>query len=209
MNLASKSRLLAYTAATKQQLRQMVLAFQPFIGTDVIYLVKGGSWLSLGEVATSVSSLLWAIAFASFVPIEVYGTYKYLMAVLAVFSLFTLTGMNKAVTQAAARGYEGSLLPALGTKIRWGLLGLAASLLMSGYYFAVKNPTLGLAFLMTATFLPFMGSIKIYNSLLQGRKDFKRSSQYGIFCQFITTALLVSTLFLTESRRLCSSQRYS
>ena len=142
MNLASKSRLFAYTAATKQQLRQMVLAFQPFIGTDVIYLVKGGSWLSLGEVATSGSSLLWAIAFASFVPIEVYGTYKYLMAVLAVFSLFTLTGMNKAVTQAAARGYEGSLLPALGTKIRWGLLGLAASLLMSGYYFAVNNPAL-------------------------------------------------------------------
>jgi O-antigen/teichoic acid export membrane protein len=165
----------------------------------MVYLARGGFWLNLGQTISSLSSLLLAIAFANLLPKEIYGNYKYVLSATGILAIPTLSGMGTAVTQAVARGYEGSLIPALKTKILWGLLGGLASLILAGYYFYQGNTTLTISFLISAVFLPFMDSFGIYDSLLLGRKLFDISTKYFIISQIIAITSLIAVLFFTKN----------
>lgn len=172
---------------------------EKYTKTDMVYLASGGFWLTLGQIVSAGSAFLLSIAFANLLPKETYGVYKYVLSVAGILAIPTLGGMNTAVTQAVARGFEGSLMPALKAKIRWGLLGALASLILAGYYFYQDNTTFTISFLISAVFLPFMDSFGIYDSLLQGRKLFGVSTKYGIISQIITIACLITTLFFTKN----------
>lgn len=172
---------------------------EKYFKTDMVYLAKGGSWLTLGQIVSSASSFLLAIAFANLLPKETYGIYKYILSLAGILAIPTLSGMGTALIQAVARGYEGSFIPVLKTKIRWGLLGGLASLILAGYYFYNGNTTLTISFLVSAAFLPFMDSFGIYNTLLQGRKLFDVSTKYGIIVQIIAIATLITTILFTKN----------
>lgn len=167
--------------------------------TDMIYLAKGGFWLTLGQGVSSVSSFLLAIAFANLLPKETYGTYKYIMSIVSLLAIPTLAGMNTAIIQAVARGYEGSVMPAFKTKVKWGLLGGLASLILTGYYYFQGNNVLAIAFLITAVFVPFMDSLLIYDSYLNGKKNFKALSNYTIITRIVSMIAMVGTIFLTKN----------
>lgn len=167
--------------------------------TDMVYLTKGGSWLTFGQVVSSAASFLLAIAFANLLPRETYGTYKYILSIVALLSIPTLKNMGTAITQAAAQGYEGSFIPALKTKIKWGLLGGLASILLAGYYYFQGNTTLTLCFLIATVFLPLMDSLNLYGSLLNGRKLFDINTKFAIITQIIAVAIMVLVLFLTNN----------
>ena len=167
--------------------------------TDMIYLAKGGFWLTLGQGVSSVSSFLLAIAFANLLPKETYGTYKYIMSIVSLLAIPTLAGMNTAIIQAVARGYEGSVMPAFKTKVKWGLLGGLASLILTGYYYFQGNNTLAISFLITAVFVPFMDSLLIYDSYLNGKKNFKALSNYTIITRIVSMIVMVGAIFLTKN----------
>jgi O-antigen/teichoic acid export membrane protein len=172
---------------------------EKYIKTDMVYLVKGGSWLTAGDVFSSATIFLLAIAFANLLPKETYGTYKYILSLAGLFSLATLQGITVAVTQAVARGYEGVLVPTIKTRIRWGFLAALASIGAAGYYYLNHDNTLVLSFLLIAAFLPFMDSFMTYDSFLQGKKLFKTSSIYGTASQIIAAILMILTMFLTKN----------
>jgi O-antigen/teichoic acid export membrane protein len=172
---------------------------EKYFKTDMVYLARGGFWLTLGQTISSLSSFLLVVAFANLLPKETYGTYKYVLSIAGILAISTLSGMSTAIIQAVARGYEGSLVPALKTKIRWGLLGGLAGLILAGYYFYQGNITLTVSFLISAVFLPFMDSFGIYDAFLQGRKLFDISAKYGIISQIIAVIILITTLFFTKN----------
>jgi O-antigen/teichoic acid export membrane protein len=172
---------------------------EQYTKTDMVYLAKGGFWLTLGQIVSSLSAFLLSLAFANLLPKETYGNYKYILSIVGILTIPTLSGMGTAITQAVARGYEGSLIPALKTKIRWGLLGGLASLILAGYYFYQDNTTLTISFLISAVFLPFMDSFGIYDALLQGKKLFDISTKYFIISQIIAIASLITVLFFTQN----------
>ncbi|MBU1246924.1 oligosaccharide flippase family protein [Patescibacteria group bacterium] len=167
--------------------------------TDMVYLAKGGFWLTLGQIISSASTFLLAIAFANLLPKETYGSYKYILSIASILAIPTLSGMNTAITQAVSRGYEGSLIPALKTKIRWGLFGALASLMLAGYYYFNNNTTLTISFLIISVFLPFMDSFSVYGSLLVGKKQFKISTKYQIISQITAITILIITLCFTQN----------
>src|SRR3989344_764495 len=138
--------------------------------TDMIYLAKGHFWLIVGQILSSISAFLLSIAFANLLPKEIYGSYKYVLSIAGVLSVFTLTGMSAAISQAAARGYEGGLIKALKTKIKFGLLGSVGSLGVSLYYYLNAKTELAVAFLIVAAFIPLMDSFALYSAYLHGKK---------------------------------------
>jgi O-antigen/teichoic acid export membrane protein len=183
----------------KSSIYSLLRKIEKYAQTDMVYLAKGSFWLTLRQVITSSSSFLLAIAFANLLPKETYGIYKYVLSVASILAIPTLSEMGTAITQAVARGYEGSLVPALKTKIQWGLLGGLASLILSGYYYLQGNTNLTISFLISAIFLPFMDSFGIYYSLLQGRKIFDVFTRYLIINHIIVNFALVIILFLTKN----------
>lgn len=183
----------------KQKIYNLLHWSEKYAKTDMVYLAKGGSWLTLGQIVSSASAFLLSIAFANLIPKETYGTYKYILSIVGILSIPTLSGMGTAITQAIARGYEGSFIPALKIRIRWGLLGGLASLFLAGYYYFLNNPTLCISFLIAAVFLPIMDPLGSYDALLQGKKLFKVSTKYFIISQIVAIASLIITLVLTKN----------
>jgi O-antigen/teichoic acid export membrane protein len=167
--------------------------------TDMIYLTKGGFWLTLAQVISSASGLILAIAFANLLPKETYGTYKYVLSIIAILGVTTLSDMNTALTQAVARGYAGNYKHVLRICMRWGMIGGAGALGVSIYYFINGNTTLGIAFLVAGIFLPLMDPFAMYNSYLQGKKNFKLSSTLNIISRLVTTGLLIATIALSKN----------
>ncbi|MEK9170910.1 MAG: hypothetical protein AAB789_01165, partial [Patescibacteria group bacterium] len=70
-----------------------------FLGIDLAYVLKGGSFLTLGNFAAVFSNFILAFFFARLLPKEVYGTYGYILAWISVIGVFALPGMDKAVIQ--------------------------------------------------------------------------------------------------------------
>lgn len=167
--------------------------------TDLGYVARGGFWLTLGQIATSLSAFLLSIAFANLLPKETYGLYRYVLSVASILAIPTLAGLNTALVQAVARGYEGSFVPALKTKLRWGVLGALASIAVGGWYWLAGNPTLTFAFLIAAPFIPLMESLVLYDSFLAGKQAFRRASTWRVLAHVGAVGTLVVTLFLTKN----------
>lgn len=183
----------------RQKIYNLLRWSEKHFKTDMVYLAKGGFWLTLRHIISFFSSFLLTIAFANLLPKETFGVYKYVLSVCGILTIPTLGGINTAVIQAVARGYEGSLILALKTKIRWGMLGSLASLILAGYYYFQGNTTLAISFLIVAVFLPIMDSFAIYDSLLQGRKLFRISTRYGIISQIISVISLIGAIFFIKN----------
>lgn len=190
MNLINKIKKIIYKLLKKSE---------KWTKTDMIYLARGGFWLTLGQGFSSLSSFLLAIAFANLLPKEVYGNYKYILSIAGILAIPTLSGINTSIVQAVSRGYEGSVIPALKTKIKWGLLGAIASLALALYYFLNDNTTLTISFLIIAIFIPFMDSLAIYSSYLNGKKDFKSLSKYNILTTIISVLIMLAVIFFSKN----------
>jgi len=172
---------------------------EKYTKTDMVYLTKGSFWLSVGNIASMASAFLLSIAFANLLPPETYGTYKYILSIVGIISIPTLYGMTTAITQAVARGNEGTLMPATNTRIRWGLLSGLASLVAAGYYYYGHNYTLTICFLITACFLPFMDTLNTYFSFLAGKKLFRDQTALKIISQILIVATTILNLYLTKN----------
>ena len=183
----------------KQKIYNLLRWSEKYTQTDMVYLAKGGFWLTLGQIISTISGLLLAIAFANLLPKETYGVYKYVLSLASILAIPTLSGMNTAITRSVAQGYEGSFIPALKARLHWGILSSLASITLAGYYFFQGNTTLTICFLIATVFLPLMDSFTIYESFWGGKKRFDIQSKYKIITQILAVSALITTLFLTKN----------
>lgn len=183
----------------KMFLHSILKKIENWTHTDIKYLIKGGTWLSVNQIVSFLSSFLLAIAFANLLPKEVYGTYRYILSIFSLLSIPTLAGINTALVRSVAQGYDSSILPALKTKIKWGLLGGLSSLILAGYYYYNHNLTLTVCFAIAGIFIPFMDSFLVFDSFLLGKKLFNKYSQYNTVITFFSAVVMVSTVFFTKN----------
>ncbi len=181
-----------------QKIKEFLIWSQKYTRTDMLYLTRGGFWLSMGQAISAALGLVVAIAFANLVPKETYGLYRYALSVASILSIATLPQMGLSVTQAVARGHEAPLRQALRSKLRWGSLGTLASALVAVYYFLNGNRILADVFLVIAVFLPFFSAFYIYDSFLAGRKLFDVSAKYNLVYQSISVGAVVLTIVFTK-----------
>lgn len=165
----------------------------------MVYLTKGGFWMAIGQIITFASIILLSIAFANLVPPDVYGTYKYLLSLAALFSIFTLPGMATAVSRAVARGDENSIHGATQMRIKWSLFGSAVALSCSVYYLLNDNITLSLSLGIIGAALPFFDTFTLYNEYLTGKKDFKTQTLFHSINQTVSISSLLLTLLITDN----------
>ncbi|MCK9282342.1 MAG: oligosaccharide flippase family protein [Melioribacteraceae bacterium] len=169
-----------------------------FFKTDLSYLVKNGGWLVISQIISFITTLLLASAFANLISQENYGTYKYFLTLISLFSIFTLSGMNTAISRSVGNGVESSVYLGLKTKMKWGMLGSIASLATAIYYLVQGNTEFALTLLIISLLMPFRDSLAVYQVYLSGKKLFRIVATNGIQINLITTLVLLITLFYTN-----------
>src|SRR3989344_7199459 len=112
----------------RQKVHSTLRKSEGFFKTDMVYLTKGGTWMTAGSMVISFLSFLLAISFAHFVSKETYGQYKFVLAIAGILGTLTLTGLGSAVMRSVSRGFEGTLQYAFWTNIRWSILGFLGAL---------------------------------------------------------------------------------
>lgn len=183
----------------REKIKNWLSRASDFLGTNIAYILKGGSALTLNNFFSIAANLALAFFFARLLPKEVYGTYSYILAWISVFGIFALPGMDTAVMQSVARGFENSLVLGLKQKIRYGIWGTLAALIIGGYYFYNGNQILATVFFISAIFVPLLTSFQIYNAYLVGKKEFKTLAFYGITGQIFIALVLITAIYLTHN----------
>ncbi len=69
---------------------QFLRRTQKYTGTDNVYLVKSGAWLTLPSMVMTIIALVMGMAWARFVPKEVYGQYNYILSLAGLLAIFSL-----------------------------------------------------------------------------------------------------------------------
>ena len=165
--------------------------------TDMIYLTRGGFWSVLGQGCAAFISFGLAIVMAHFVPKDIYGDYKYILATIAIISTFSLSGINTAVFQSIASGYRDALQEGFWENIRWSFIIFLGAFAIGAYYLFRGNEVFGIGILIGGCFTPFFSSFNLYVSLFSAKKDFKRLAWYGdIVTNFIPAIALVIVAYL-------------
>jgi O-antigen/teichoic acid export membrane protein len=186
-----------------QKIKSLITGFlvksQKLTGTDNVYIAKHGSYLATGNIISMIAAFFLSIAFARLLPKETYGQYRYILSIVAILAIFSLEGINKAVIQGVAKGFEGVFLTGFKTKIKWSLLGSLASIGAALFFWIQGNIEFTISFLIVAVFLPLFKSGEIYQSYLDGKKLFGRRISYATLIQVLATISIIVTLFLTKN----------
>jgi len=181
--------------AIKQKIFFVINKLQKYFKIDLFYLIKGEFYLMLGKIINMSTAFVLALAWANWVTPDIYGSYQYILSLVAIISLFSMPGLGVAVIQATARKLEGSFLQGFTVRLKWGLLSGLASLIISGYYWTQNNILFSLCFLVIALFLPLFNASLIYYHFLGGKKLFNIQAKYDCLTQVIASFIIISTLF--------------
>lgn len=161
--------------------------------TDVMYLAKGGFWLTLSQGITTVTGFGLSIAFAHFLTPEVYGEYRYLLSWFGILAIPVLPGIDSALLRSVAAGQDGAVRVGLKEKFKWSTLSSLASLGSAGYFAITGQSVFAICFVIAAILIPLMESFSVYDAVLQGKSHFK----YSAFAASISNALIAVCLFIT------------
>lgn len=188
--------------ALHQKIHSLLRWSERYTKTDMVYLTKGGFWLVLGQVTASLAALLLSIGFANLLSADIYGSYRYVLSIAGILALFTLGGMNTAISRAAAMNHDTSLASGVRAKMLVGILGLFIGCGIGAYYFSKGNSEFGLSFLIVGFFVPLFSSFYAYESFLQGKKLYRTNAKYFSITHVVSAAVMFCVLLLTNDLRL-------
>lgn len=184
---------------TLEKLSGRVREVSHFLKTDIAYIFKGGSFLTLGNFISLAVNFALAFFFARLLPKEIYGMYSYILAWISFLGIFALPGMDTAVIQSVSRGFDSSISLGLKKKLKYGIWGAFSALFIGAYYFYNGNSILAMAFFSGAVFIPIINGFQIYNAYLLGKKEFRTSAFYAITGQAFIALVMIIALYLTQN----------
>lgn len=182
----------------KEKVRSWLIGSQRHTQTDMLYLARGGFWISSATIASSATSFFLALAFANLMAPEAYGSYKYLLSLAGLLGALTLSGLGEAISQAAAQGHDGALENGFRRSRRWNALATVAGLAIAGHYFIQGNRTFGAAMIAIALSMPLTRSADLYAAFLKGKAAFAEAARWAIFRTVAPAAATFAALLLNK-----------
>ncbi len=181
----------------KSRLHRFLRWSEKYTKMDMVYLARGSFWSIAGQVSASLIALTLSIAMARYVPKDIYGQYKYVLAIVSTLSAFSLSGIGTAVLQSAARDFDGALADGFKANMRWSFAIFIGTFALGGYYLIAGNFILGLGILIGGTVTPFLASYNLYSPFLSGKKEFALQAWYADFVTNIVPAVaLIATAII-------------
>jgi len=164
-------------------------------GFDFTYFLKNGFWMTFRQIIGMGTGSLLSVAFARLLSKDTFGQYQFIISIMSMISIISITGLNTSIIQSVARGYDGSYIKAVKIRFLWSLIGIPTLLIVGGYYYISESQTLGLALLTSGIFFPFFYALNTWDSFLQGKERFDLSAKYTSIQSIINTLFTISIVF--------------
>lgn len=183
----------------KERLTSFLHWGERYAKTDLVYLTKNASWLTISQISISAFALLTSVAFAHFIPKDIYGSYRYLLSLFWTLATFSLTGIPAALARAIAKGEDDAYKESLRLSLIWSWPMILISLGLAVYYFAQGNLLLFSGALIIAAVGPLMQPTYLFGSLLEGKRAFRETALAGIVLNLVPMLALVATMFFSQN----------
>ncbi len=164
---------------------------------DMVYFVSGSFWQTFGQALNALLALALILLFANFLPKEVYGTYRYLISLAGVLTVFTLTGMNQAVSQAVSVGQEGALRAAVRYQLKWNSILMVVFLTLGLYYLSRENFAYTGSLFILGISTPLIAALNTYGAYLSGKRHFQLNNILSVISTLIYTLGMAATIFVS------------
>lgn len=161
--------------------------------------MRGGFWLSLGQVITLGFGLISTALFAHLLSAQDYGIYRYLIGLSAILASFSLTGLGQSILQATTKNYSGFYKATLKVNFLYSLLITVAGVVMGGYYWFQGNTLLATGCFMVAIIQPLITVFQNTQSVIQGEGRYLESTKQYAFRMAVVTFVSVASLLLTKN----------
>lgn len=172
---------------------------EKYAKTDMVYLAKSTFWINSNTTVVSIFSFLLYMAFSKFLPKENYGFYQFILSIGSIIGAFTLTGMNTAITQAVARGFEGTFKKSIIIQLKYSIVPFLISLGVSLYYILNNNWEIAFGVLIVGILIPIINTFNTCAAFLNGRKDFKSNFFLSQILNFTYYPILIFSLLITKN----------
>ncbi len=166
---------------------------------DIYYFMRGGFWLTLSHAVYVLTALLLVMAFTRFTSKEFYGSYQFIVAFVSTMAIFSLPGMNDAITQAVATGREKALIQGTLARLRWSLIGTLLLFLAAGYFKIILLKNFWWIFALLGIFFPLFQSFEGYTAYFLGKKQFAALANRDIAIKLTGTVITLFVLYYTQS----------
>lgn len=169
-------------------------------GLDLVYFVKNGYWVALRHLFGLIGGILIYVVFTRWSTQEILGQYQLVLSIFAIVSLFSIPGLNTAITQSVSRGNDGDYVSAVKLSFFWSLVGVPILLLAGFYFYAFKESLLmGMALIVSSIFFPFFYAPNTWDSFFQGKGRFDVASKYGILQTLFNTIVATIVIFFSPN----------
>ncbi len=183
----------------KQKTIRLLRWCEKYFKTDMLYAARGSFWILMGRIGMYAVSFLTMAAFSRYVTKETYGTYQYVISLVAVFGILALPGVNTALVRSVARKKEGTIRLAIKTKLKSSLIGSFLLAVIALWQIYKGNTETGAAILVGAVFFPARQTFVIYQNFWQGRMRFDIKTKYSIISAAFSAAVLIPVIYMNRS----------
>lgn len=183
----------------KKKIREILRWSEKYTKTDMVYLAKGGFWKVLGKVITFLIGFGTMSALSRWLSKESFGNYQYVLSIVSIFGLSTLSGTGPALTRAVARGKEGMLIKVAKEKSKWSVLGTLICLAIGFWYLWLGKSTLGYAFLIASFFFPLPRIFNIYTPFWHGKKSFDVEAKATMGINLLEALIFIPAIYYFEN----------
>ncbi len=168
-------------------------------GIDAHYFVSNSFWVASNQAVTLIGSLIVTIIFAHVLSEELFGNYRYLIAIASIFSVFSLNSIGQSILQTSAQGKLGFFTTGMHYSLLSGLISATLGLMASVYYFINDNPLLASSCLLIAIVQPFISSYFNIFSLLSGQQRFRESAIFQTLRVLAITVVSICAILITQN----------
>ncbi len=157
------------------------------------FIASGGIWLTLNLGLYIVLAFGITVLLTRTFSLEDYGNFQFIGAALSLAAIFSLPGLRRAISEAAARGKDASLMQGVKASLKSGVIGSLALLLVSGYYFWQGNSELAILLAIIGVLFVVYNPFLLIGGYQVGKEQFKRIFIYTCWIygsQFITVLLV-------------------
>ncbi len=183
----------------KEKALQFLRWSEKYTETDMLYAVKGSFWIMFGKIGIFLIAFIKMLAFGRWLDQDAYGTYSFILSMISILAIFSLSGIETSLVKAIAKGKEGTFDLAVKERIKYSLFGSFASLVVASWYLYNQNIALASAFVAVALFLPFQSSFKTFSSFWIGKKDFERQGKYSLASGALVASVMIPVIIFSDN----------
>lgn len=167
--------------------------------STVRYFVGKGAVLLPLNVAALVLGFVSTILFARLLSPAEYGQYSFVLATSMLMQFLALPGMQTAISQAAAQGFDGVLRHATRVRVRFSLIGSLVLAVIGWVTWSSHGAEVAIGFVLAALAFPMTHAVDGYWHHLTGRQLFEQMARWRLAQIVVPTLSVWVALVLTQT----------